>query len=113
MSRKHVSVAQESLGAVVGHAGNGAGEPPPESVRPHRAVTRPDVTASYVGPGHGMFLELLTRVERGQRVVRMDRCKRGHEAPHEYVCVQPRGPRVWHMTCTRCRRERLDMEAGR
>lgn len=109
-----MSSSQQSFGAVVGIVGNGASAPPDEqSARPHRAVARPLKPASKIGPGHGMFLELLTRVERGQRELRMDTCKRGHTAPHEFVCVQPKGPRVWHMTCTQCRRERRELEANK
>lgn len=107
-----MSAQQQSFGAVVGLGGNGADLSPPKPV-PHRAVARPLKPASKIGPGHGMFLELLTRVERGQRELRMDTCKRGHTAPHEFVCVQPRGPRVWKMTCTQCRRERRELEASK
>lgn len=39
---------------------------------------------------------------------RIETCKRGHEAPHEFRWL---GPMHWEMTCTQCRRERRELEA--
>lgn len=68
---------------------------------------------------HGMFIELITEDERTKRdyrgnpvgICRLETCaKCGVECPHEFVCLQPSGPRVWEMQCTWCRGERRRLE---
>lgn len=111
MSRaRKVSAAQTSVFGAGGGDGNSAVHPPKSAAVPPEVVTRSDAP-NYTGPGHGMFLELLGRVERGDRHVREDLCRKcGQRTPHEYVCLQPRGPRVWGFVCTHCRRDRHAMD---
>lgn len=104
MARRKVSAAQASFGVVAGDLGMVPGSPP-ESTPLRRAVPAIDAPAPlYVGRGHGLFLELCDRVERGQRELRLDYCpKCTRETPHAYVCLQPKGPRVWGYSCTACK----------
>lgn len=99
--RKPAHSAQQNLGTVAGGSGNNAG-PAPEPVRLSRAVP-PDVI-SHVG-GHGLFIELRGPAKRGDRECRAEHCVRcGKDTPHEFVCLQPAGPRVWGFRCSNCRR---------
>lgn len=102
--RKQVQVPLQNFGAAVGNRGNDAA-PPPESRPPSRVVPGSEVR-EYVGPGHGMFIELCGRAQRGDKLCRVDYCPRCADVtPHEYLCLQPAGPRVWGYHCTRCRME--------
>jgi len=62
---------------------------------------------------HGTLIEFRAEPKRGQRECREQHCpKCGQIAPHEFVCLQGRGPRVWLMQCTNCRRQRRELERG-
>lgn len=59
-----------------------------------------------------MPIELIGDVRRGRRECRVETCRKcGNECPHEYLCTQPKGPRVWAVQCTLCRRARRELEA--
>lgn len=108
--KKRVHAAQTSFSAPAGNRGM-VPLNPPESKPARGAVPAVDNTAPlYVGRGHGLFIELLARVPRGERQLRQDDCRKCNTyTPHEYVCLQPAGPRVWGYECTHCRREHADL----
>jgi hypothetical protein len=108
--KRKVSAAQASFGAAVGSHSNPAVAPSSESRQLRQAVPSPEKEPPlYIGAGHGMFIESRAISKRGDRECRLDYCRRCElDTPHEYVCLQPKRPRVWGYSCTRCRREHGD-----
>lgn len=96
---------------------NGAAGKPFQPQAPLRGAVRhgkpceADQTNPAAVPDRAMFLELRKRPQRGERHVRVEHCARcSTNTPHEYVCLQPAGPRVWGYACTSCRRARQERE---